>query len=353
MSKPIDEAIRLSTYSRFSGCGAKLGPALLDKALCGLSQKEDPRLISGFQHAEDAGVYQIGENSAIVQTVDFFPPIVDDPFLFGRIAAANALSDLFAMGADPMSALTILCFPKDDIDISHLRTMMEGALSALSEASCTLLGGHSVDDRELKLGFSVNGSLSIDKMWSNNTPRPGDRLVLTKALGTGLINTAMRAEMVDSEALKASEQQMATLNLQAMHILKGVSVSACTDVTGFGLLGHAAEICSGSGCKLSIDAEEIPLLPKALDYARMGLVPEGTGRNRSYRLPFVRNARDLDPISLDVLFDPQTSGGLLAAVSPSDANKCLEALKDAGMPAAIIGTVEDGNESIQIKGAIA
>jgi selenide, water dikinase len=340
--------IRLTGYSRFSGCGAKLGPGLLDKVLCGLEQKKDPAVLSDFSAAEDAGVYRINEQRALVQSVDFFPPIVDDPFTFGRIAAANALSDIFAMGGEAKSALTILCYPKDDIPLEHLRSMMEGAISALQEASCSLVGGHSVEDRELKLGFSVTGIVNPEEMWRNNTPRQGDMLILSKALGTGLINTALRAELAGPEAITAASAQMAELNLKAMRILRQCRISACTDVTGFGLLGHAAEMVAGSGGGLEIYTDSIPLLPEAGEYAAMGLVPEGTFRNREFRLSFIARPETIDPLMLDILFDPQTSGGLLAAVAAADACQALQEMQAAGLPAAIIGKVIPGEEKITL-----
>jgi selenide,water dikinase len=344
--------IKLTEYSRFSGCGAKLGPGLLDKVLCGLSQPSDPAVLSDFSAAEDAGVYRIDDERALVQTVDFFPPIVDDPFTFGRIAAANALSDVFAMGGTPLTALTILCYPRESIPLEHLRSMMEGAVSALSEASCSLVGGHSVEDLELKLGFSISGMVNPARMWRNNTLRQGDSLILSKALGTGLINTALRAELASDAAIEASAAQMAMINLTAMKILRTADLSACTDVTGFGLLGHGAEMVSGSSCGLTIDVSALRLLPDVMEYVSMGLVPEGTSRNREFRLPFVLDAGSIDPFLLDLLFDPQTSGGLLAAVSPEDAPRIVERMREAGMPAAVIGRVERTDEKIRIHGAL-
>lgn len=344
--------IRLTGFTRFSGCGAKLGPGLLDKALCGLPHPVDPAVLSDFSAAEDAGVYRIDGARALVQTVDFFPPIVDDPFAFGRIAAANALSDVFAMGGMPLTALTILCFPKELIPLEELRSMMEGAVSALSEASCSLVGGHSVEDPELKLGFSITGMVDPQRMWRNNTLRPGDLLLFSKALGTGLINTALRAEMASPEAVKAAETQMATLNLTAMELLRGADTSACTDVTGFGLLGHAAEMVSGSGCGLEIDIAALELLPDVMEYVSMGLVPEGTARNKEFRLPFIAGGEETDPLLLDLLFDPQTSGGLLASVAPADAGRVRDDMRKAGLPAAVIGRVTEGKELISLRGGI-
>lgn len=348
----MDDPIKLTGFTRFSGCGAKLGPGLLDKVLCGLRQEANPAVLSDFSAAEDAGVYQIDDDLALVQTVDFFPPIVDDPFTFGRIAAANALSDIFAMGGEAKSALTILCYPKERIPLQHLRSMMDGAVEALSEASCSLLGGHSVEDPELKLGFSVTGFVRPGEMWRNNSPAPGDLLILSKALGTGLINTALRADLASAEAIEAASRQMAMLNLQAMRILRCHKPSACTDVTGFGLLGHGAEMISGSGCAMTIELPRLRLLPDVVEYASMGLVPEGTFRNREFRLPWVETPEQVDPVVMDILFDPQTSGGLLAALPPGAAEEALSEMQNEGMDAAIIGRISGGEEKIHIEGAL-
>ncbi len=339
---------RLSEFSRFSGCGAKLGPALLDKALCRLEQPRWPGVIADFHGSEDAGVYRIDEKTALVQTIDFFPPISDDPVIFGEIAAANALSDIYAMGGKPVSAVSIVCFPEEDLEIEWLRKIMEGGLNKLKEAETALLGGHSVSDRELKFGFCVNGLIAPDRAVRNNTPRPGDALILTKPLGTGAVNTAMKADMVSQKALKAAEASMRTLNRRASELLFERRVSAMTDITGFGLIGHAAEMLLDSGCRFLIEADKLPVLSDAIEYISMGLVPEGTFRNREFRLSFLENPDSLEPELLDLLFDPQTSGGLLASLPEQEAREVVSLLIGEGFTAALIGTVEEGKGSIRV-----
>jgi selenide, water dikinase len=340
--------MKLSSYSRFAGCGAKLGPGLLDKALCGLSQPEYPELIADFRRSEDAGVYKLNDEMALVHTVDFFPPIVDDPFLFGRIAAANALSDVYAMGGKPCTAVSIVGFPAESLDVSVLRKIMEGGLDALMEAGCPLVGGHSIDDRELKFGYAVTGIVRPDKVWLNNGLKGGELLILTKPIGSGLVTTASRAGLVSKEALRAACDGMAALNRRACEILQGREVRACTDVTGFGLLGHACEMAADTACDIRIEAGSVPLLPGARDYAAMGLVPEGCYRNKSFRLRFIDRPQGFDEDELNILFDPQTSGGLLAAVAEAEAGSILKEMLAAGMAAAIIGRTVPGKGRVQL-----
>lgn len=328
---------KLTSLTRFSGCGAKLGPGILEKALCGLSQPDYPEMLVSFEGCEDAGIYSIAPGLALVQTVDFFPPIVDDPFLFGRIAAANALSDIYAMGGRPATALALVCFPVKALGLESLRAMMEGGLDALVEAGCALLGGHSIEDPEPKLGYAVTGLVDPHKAWRNNSLEPGLSLILTKPIGTGLVNMAVRAQCASEESVKAAQASMARLNKRAAEILSGFSVRACTDVTGFGLAGHAAEMAAGKFCGLRLFASEISLLPGANDYAAMGLVPEGAWRNKEGRLHALPRASEVPPVLLDLLFDPQTSGGLLAAIPAAAAAEALIALREAGVDAFIAG----------------
>jgi len=338
----------LTSYSRFAGCGAKLGPGVLDKALCGLSQRHYPQLLADFRHSEDAGVLRLDEERALVHTVDFFPPIVDDPFTFGRIAAANALSDVYAMGGDPSTAVCLVGFPVDTLDMSILVKMMEGGLSSLDDADCPLVGGHSIDDGEPKLGYAVTGLVHPAKVWMNNTIEGGERIILTKPIGTGLITTAAKAGKASTKSLEAACESMSALNRKASEVLRGFPVHACTDVTGFGLLGHACEMASGSSCTVRIDSSAVPLLPSAREYALMKTIPGGTKRNRSYRLKFVTGAKTEDDDLLNILFDPQTSGGLLAAVKASEADQALAALRSAGISAAIIGETLAGTGLIEL-----
>jgi len=340
--------MKLTSFSRFAGCAAKLGPSLLDKALCGLAQRAYPDVIADFRHSEDAGVLRLNETQAIIHTVDFFPPIVDDPFLFGRIAAANALSDVYAMGGRPSTAVCIVGFPADTLDVSILQRMMEGGLTALEEADCPLVGGHSVDDKELKLGYAVTGLVDSRRVWLNNSIRGGERLILTKPIGTGLITTAEKAGLASGEALNAAIDCMRGLNRRACEALKPHAVRACTDVTGFGLLGHACEMTADSPCNVRLSVASVPLLPSAREYAAMGLVPEGAYRTRSFRLPFITNAAQCDKDLLNVLFDPQTSGGLLAAVESGEAEAALAELRGAGVSAAIIGETVAGKGLVEL-----
>ena len=324
--------------TRFAGCGAKLGPGVLQEALCGLEQPAYPELLADFSGSEDAGLYRLGPDLAMVQTVDFFPPIVDDPRLFGRIAAANALSDLYAMGARPVTALAMVCHPLKELGIGPLKAMLAGGLEALVEAGCALLGGHSIDDPEPKLGYAVTGLVDPARAWRNNTLQPGAALILTKPIGTGLVNLAVKAECDLPGARAASEAAMATLNRAAAEVLARVPVWACTDITGFGLAGHAAEMAAGPHCGLTLRYRDLPLLPGVEDYAAMGLVPAATHRNKSGRLASLRNPEAVPAIQLDVLFDPQTSGGLLAAVPVAMAAEALAALAAAGVSAWQVGT---------------
>jgi selenide, water dikinase len=341
--------MKLTSFSRFAGCGAKLGPGLLDKALCNLSQKDYPDLIADFHRSEDAGVLRLNDEQALIHTIDFFPPIVDDPLLFGRIAAVNALSDVYAMGGRPCTAVSVVGFPAASLEIEILRKMMEGGLSALEEADCPLVGGHSIDDKELKFGFAVTGIVRPDRVWLNNSLAGGECLILTKPIGTGLITTASRGGLASEKAFQAACASMGTLNRKACEILQRHTVHACTDITGFGLLGHACEMAADSPCNVCIVVSAVPLLPAVRDYAAMGLVPEGTYRNKDFRLRFVLNAATgCSEDEMNVLFDPQTSGGLLAAVPSGDAEPVLEEMLSAGIPAAIVGTTMAGTGMIEL-----
>ena len=340
---------KLTGFTRFSGCGAKLGPGLLDKALCDLAQPSFPELLVDYRNADDAGVWKIDDETALVQTVDFFPPIVDDPFAFGRIAAANALSDVYAMGGRPITALSIVAFPVEKADIGLLRRITAGALDALAEAGAALVGGHSIKDDELKFGLAVTGLVHPDRALRNNAPRGGDAVLLTKPIGTGCINRALKAGRASAESIAAAEASMAALNARSAEVLAGFPVNACTDVTGFGLLGHACEMISGSGCGMVFRAGDVERLPGAADSIAQGLVPGGTAANRSYREPWVSNAAELDEATLNLLFDPQTSGGLMAALPSRDAEAALAALREAGIPAYLFADIVPGPEKIRVE----
>lgn len=344
--------IRLTGFTRFSGCGAKLGPGLLDKALCDLKQRDYPELLVDYRNADDAGIWKINDEVALVQTVDFFPPIVDDPFDFGRIAAANALSDVYAMGGKPVTALSIVAFPTEKADVNILKDLMSGALDALEEAGSALVGGHSIKDDELKFGLAVTGLVHPQRALRNNRPRRGDVLILTKPIGTGCINRALRAGRASDDSISAATRSMSSLNKTAAGILEQFDVSACTDITGFGLLGHACEVISGSGCGLTINYGDIQTLPGAVDYVKEGLVPGGTYANREYREKWVGFSEDLKEDlkedALNLLFDPQTSGGLLAAVKAEEAGTVVSQLLEVGVPAFTIGEISGDEEKITV-----
>lgn len=333
----------LTKHTKFSGCGAKLGPNVLQKALCGLAQPLYPNVVTGYSGCEDAGLYRIAPNKLLVQTVDFFPPIVDDSFLFGRIAAANALSDVYAMGGKPITALALVCFPVKELGIESLTEMMNGGLSALIEAGCALLGGHSIEDSEPKLGYAVTGEVDEGKDWRNNRLLSDCSLILTKPIGTGLINMAFRAECVSDKALAEAQQSMAFLNKTACEILQKYHVIACTDVTGFGLLGHMAEMVNDASCGITLFSEKVPLFADVVEYASMGLVPEGSFRNKQGRGQFVANLDKINPVMRDILFDPQTSGGLLVAVRNQDVSDVILDMKAKNIEAKVVG--ETNNES--------
>jgi selenide,water dikinase len=298
-----------------------------------------------MERAEDAGIYKLNADLAIVQTVDFFTPIVDDPFDFGRIAAANALSDVYAMGGKPLTALNVVCFPKDTMDFSILREVLKGGLDMMHEAGVILLGGHTVDDPELKYGLAVTGTIHPDKVVHNHGAKPGDRLILTKPLGTGIISTAIKRGAASPEAITDVIKSMTTLNKAASEAMLAVGVNACKDITGFGLLGHTSEMVEGTDVSFVIEAAAVPIFPAAKALAEAGMVPGGTQRNRDYRQDMVDIDKKVPQYLQDILFDPQTSGGLLIAVPARKAQKLLKRLHEEGITAAaIIGEVAAENK---------
>jgi selenide,water dikinase len=294
----------------------------------------------GLERADDAGVYMISEELALVQTVDFFTPIVDDPYWFGQIAAANALSDIYAMGGVPKTAMNLVAFPLKEMDLSVLRRMLEGGLQKMKEAGVVLVGGHSVEDKELKYGLSVTGFIHPQRVLTKRNLALGDRLILTKPLGTGIINTAVKGGLAGGEIMDSVTRLMATLNRGAAEIMRDYPVHACTDITGFGLLGHMAEMVADSTLGIEIFAERVPIIPEALEFAVMGLVPGGALKNREFRERMIDFSPSLDNVFRDILFDPQTSGGLLICVAQEAAEDLLRKLKEK-VPdqAAMIGKV--------------
>jgi selenide,water dikinase len=299
--------------------------------LCGLPLMSHPNLLVGIEHIDDAGVYKIREDLALVQTVDFFTPIVDDPYTFGQIAAANALSDVYAMGGVPITAMNLVAFPIKSMEIEILREILKGGLDKMREAEVVLVGGHSIEDQELKYGLSVTGLIHPDAVLTNTGARAGDRIILTKPLGTGIINTAQKGGMADSKVVQRAIEVMAELNRKAAEVMKGFKVHACTDVTGFGLLGHLCEMLGQGEIGIKISLDTIPILPKAEEYAGMGLVPGGAHRNKEFYAPKVQEAKDCPPALLDVLYDPQTSGGLLIVVAAEDAEGIIRFLQEVGV----------------------
>ena len=299
-----------------------------------------PNLLSGIEHSDDAGVYRLTDDLALIQTLDFFTPIVDEPYTFGQVAAANALSDVYAMGGTPLTAMNIVCFPINDMDISILREILRGGIDKLREAETLLVGGHSVDDREIKYGLSVTGIVHPKDVLLNRGARPGDILVLTKPLGTGIINTALKAGMASDEQVNKSINVMTSLNKTASLIMKEFTIHACTDITGFGLLGHACEMIEESEAGIIIEAFRVPLLPDLKEFVEMGVLPGGLHRNRNFRKYMVKQEPGCPDWLMDIFFDPQTSGGLLVAVEGKDADRLVKGLQEEGIEeAAAIGAV--------------
>lgn len=310
------------------------------EALKTLPQSKNPDLLVGFSKADDAGIFRISPTQALVQTVDFFPPIVDDPYWFGQIAAANALSDIFAMGGKPLTALNIVGFPLGTLPSSILTEILRGGNEKIEEAGAVVVGGHSIKDKELKYGVSVTGIIDIDKVITNSGAQPGDKLFLTKPLGTGLITTGIKRNAVDQQLIDTVIASMAKLNRTAAELMVKFGAHAATDITGYGLLGHAFEMATGSGISIRIYADKLPLLPNAVELAGAGMIPGGANDNREYLEPHVKIRSGLDKNLEHVLFDPQTSGGLLIAMPHDKAAEFQCALKAVNLPSAIIGQVE-------------
>lgn len=335
--------IKLTKLAKCAGCGAKVGAGVLSKLLGGLKTIQDENLLVGYDKSDDASVYKVSEDLAIVNTVDFFPPIVDDPYTFGRIAAANALSDVYAMGGEPKLAQNILGMPKQ-MPGDAIREILRGGCDAAYEAGAIITGGHSILLTEPVYGLAVTGFVRPDKVLKNCGAMPGDVLILTKPLGVGIVMTGQKAGLVSEAAVERAVRQMAALNRAARDQMVRFRVHACTDVTGFSLMGHALEMAQGSRATLSIDAGAVDMLPEALELARMGILPEGMYRNRGFAEPHV--CSDGVPLEvMDVLFGPETSGGLLIAVDPLDADELLAALSGAVPSARRIGRAVEKKES--------
>jgi len=301
----------------------------------------DPHLLTGYEHAEDAGVYQLSDDLALVQTVDFFTPTVDDPYTFGQIAATNAINDIYAMGAKPLTAMNIVCFPIKTMDKSVLRDVLRGGLDKMREAGVLLIGGHSVEDNEIKYGLSVTGTIHPRRVLMNRGARPGDKLILTKPLGTGIISTALKADAASDAVLAKSIACMTELNRKAAElVIAAGEIHSCTDITGFGFLGHASETIEGSDVGLRIAARSIPIIEGVKELLEEGYAPGGLTRNRNYRLAQVEKGPSCPDWIFDVCFDPQTAGGLFFSLPADKAQTLLDALREAGIKeAAIVGDV--------------
>ncbi len=295
----------------------------------------------GLKDPDDAAVYKLNDETALVQTVDFFTPIVDDPYTFGLIAAANSLSDIYAMGATPITALNLVAFPIDKLGSGILKDMLRGGMDKLAEAGVPLIGGHSIDDLDVKYGMAITGTVHPDRVLTKQSARPGDRLVLTKPLGTGIIATALKAGLASEAAVEAATRSMCQLNKKAAEAMAAVTVHGCTDITGFGLIGHASEVARESDLALAIHVSKLPLLPEALSYAGMGLVPGGAHSNREFYEPRVIYEAEPSPEQRDMLYDPQTSGGLLITVAENELDRLLAELRSRDVDGHIIGEVLD------------
>lgn len=314
-----------------------MGPDALAQVLCHLPKFSDPNLIVGFDTSDDAAVYKINDELALIQTVDIFPPVVDDPYEYGKIAAANSLSDVYAMGGIPKLAMNIFCFP-EELAKETLQAILQGGYEKVAEAGAIVVGGHTIKDPVPKYGLSVTGFVHPGKVLVNNGVKPGDVLILTKALGTGILTTAEKGGMLSPDEYGAMIASMEQLNRYSAEIMeKEAVIHACTDVTGFGFLGHSFEMANGSGCSLYIDSAKVPALPGALDYASMGLVPANTYKNKGYLDDLVSLSSSVSEDRADLLFDPQTSGGLLISLPEKNAEGFLRRLKEAVPVAEIVG----------------
>jgi selenide,water dikinase len=314
--------------------------------LAKLPKQSDPNVLVGFDTNDDAGVYQLAPDLALVQTVDFFTPIVDDPYVFGQVAAANSLSDVYAMGGRPISALSIVGFPNKGCNVEILERILQGGLEKMQEAGCSVIGGHSIGDEEIKFGYAVTGLIDPQRVLKNVGARPGDRLILTKRIGTGIIGTAIKKSEASPASVEAAIRSMSELNRAACEVAVQFDVHAATDITGFGLLGHAREMAAGSKVSLVIHATEVEFLPEAANYSRRGFLPGGLNRNIEFISGCVEFANGIPEDIRNLLFDPQTSGGLLLSVSPEDSAKLLDALRARGIPARKIGEVIDKSKPL-------
>lgn len=315
-----------------------MGPGTLEEVLRDAVFPNHPDLLVGAQTRDDAGVFRISADTALILTLDFFTPMVDDPYLFGQIAAANAINDVYAMGGIPRLAMNIVCYPECE-DMQVLRDILAGGLSKIEEAGALLVGGHTIDDQEPKYGLSVTGMVHPEKVISNGGATPGDVLILTKPIGNGIIATAIKAEMASQEASDEAVRWMTTLNRAASEVMQAIGVHAATDITGFGIVGHLQEMAAAGGVEVELWADKVPVMKEVLDYASMGLVPAGAYSNRDYLAGKVVYAQTMEGPLNDVLFCPETAGGLLIAVEESRADAMQQALKEREVPSAVVGVI--------------
>ena len=334
-----ENEVKLTKLAKCAGCGAKVGAGVLAQLLDGIKVHSDPNLLVGFDKSDDASVYKVSEDLALVQTVDFFPPIADDPYLFGQIAATNALSDVYAMGGEPKLCLNIMAIPAD-MPKDAVHQLLRGGYDKVYEAGALITGGHSILDEEPKYGLAVTGFVHPDKVLTNSGARPGDVLLFTKPIGIGVITTAAKADMASQESIEFAQTLMTTLNKSARDAMVKYRVHACTDVTGFGMLGHTFEMAQGGDVEIELHVDQIDFIPEALELARIGILPEGMYRNRTFAEAGV-DAGETELCKQDLLYDPQTAGGLLMAVDPADADALLEELEGCVPSARRIGLVRD------------
>ena len=334
-------SVKLTALVHNAGCASKIAPADLDAVLSRLPEVKDPAVISGLAAGDDAGIYRIAENLCLVQTVDVFTPCVDDPHLFGRICAANCLSDIYAMGGDPRTALSILAFPSEKLPGEVMFHLLAGAMEVLADAGVALIGGHSIKDDEIKLGFAITGTIDPAVAATLDAPRPGDVLVLTKPLGTGVLTFCQQIGRGHAEGLAAAQASMATLNQAAAAAMREAGASACTDITGFGLFGHLVRMTRQKQLTAEIFADALPAFPGVREAFRQGVIPGAIERNREYVGDDLHVAPGVDEASLNVGFDAQTSGGLLIAVSPARLENLLAALAQRGVTGVVIGEMKE------------
>ncbi|OGI52399.1 MAG: selenide, water dikinase SelD [Candidatus Muproteobacteria bacterium RIFCSPHIGHO2_01_60_12] len=335
------EKIRLTQWASCAGCAAKMDAGRLADILRHLPRSTDPNLLVGPETSDDSGVYRIADNLALLNTVDFFPPVVDDPYLYGQIAAANALSDIYAMGGRPITALNLVAFPQTGLDLGVLHKILRGGADKLKEADVALVGGHTVADQEVKYGMAITGLVDPARLIRNSGAQPGDRLILTKPIGVGVITTALKQERAEASLVERAANVMRRLNRAAAETMLLHDVHACTDVTGYGLLGHALELARASGVRLRIEHQKVPHFPEALDLCARDIRPSGLAGNRQAFSESVRFDDAVPEVWRELLFDPQTSGGLLIALPGAEASRLLQRLSESGIEASSIGHVTE------------